>query len=216
MDDPATFEMLRNADTLGVFQLESNGMKGLIKRLKPDRFEDLVALMALYRPGPLESGMANSYVERKHGRERIEYPHPCLADALSETYGVILYQEQVMQCAARLAGYSLGEADLLRRAMGKKKVDVMAKQRAKFIEGAEKNDVPANKAEEIFDVIEKFAGYGFNKSHSAAYALISYQTAYLKAHYGPEFLASYLSAQVGSKMEVLGGYVGEVRGIYRR
>lgn len=213
MDDPATFEMLRNADTLGVFQLESNGMKGLIKRLKPDRFEDLVALMALYRPGPLESGMANSYVERKHGRERIEYPHPCLADALSETYGVILYQEQVMQCAARLAGYSLGEADLLRRAMGKKKVDVMAKQRAKFIEGAEKNDVPANKAEEIFDVIEKFAGYGFNKSHSAAYALISYQTAYLKAHYGPEFLASYLSAQVGSKMEVLGGYVGEVRGL---
>ena len=213
MDDPKTFEMLRAADTLGVFQLESGGMRSLIRRLKPDRFEDLVALMALYRPGPLESGMADQYVKRKHGEERVEYPHPTLAQALSETYGVILYQEQVMQCASNLAGYTLGEADLLRRAMGKKKVEVMAEQRAKFVAGAEKKGVPAAKAAEIFDIIEKFAGYGFNKSHSAAYAVISYQTAYLKAHYGAEFLASYLSALVGSKMDVLGGYIGEVRSL---
>jgi DNA polymerase-3 subunit alpha len=145
--------------------------------------------------------------------EAVEYPHPLLEESLSETYGVILYQEQVMQCAARLAGYTLGEADLLRRAMGKKKVEVMAEQRAKFVDGAEKNGVPGTKAAEIFNIIEKFAGYGFNKSHSAAYALISYQTAYLKAHYGPEFLAAYLSALVGSKMDVLGRYIGEVRGL---
>jgi DNA polymerase-3 subunit alpha len=213
MDDAATYEMLRNGDTLGVFQLESSGMRDLIRRLRPDRFEDLVALMALYRPGPLESGMADQYVERKHGRERILYPHPLLADVLSETYGVILYQEQVMQCAAHLAGYSLGEADLLRRAMGKKKKEVMAEQRAKFVEGALKNDVESSKAEEIFDIIEKFAGYGFNKSHSAAYALIAFRTAYLKAHYGAEFLASYLSALVGAKKDVLGRYIGEVRGL---
>ena len=213
MDDAAAYEMLRNADTLGVFQLESAGMRDLIRRLKPDRFEDLVALMALYRPGPLESGMADQYVERKHGREPVLYPHPLLAEVLSETYGVILYQEQVMQCAARLAGYSLGEADLLRRAMGKKKKEVMAEQRAKFVEGAKKNDVAPSKAEEIFDIIEKFAGYGFNKSHSAAYALIAFRTAYLKAHYGAEFLASYLSALVGAKMDVLGRYVGEVRSL---
>ena len=213
MDDHKTFEMLRAADTLGVFQLESGGMRGLIRRLKPDRFEDLVALMALYRPGPLESGMADQYVRRKHGEERVEYPHPSLAEALSETYGVILYQEQVMQCASSLAGYTLGEADLLRRAMGKKKVDVMAEQRAKFVAGAERKGVQPAKAAEIFDIIEKFAGYGFNKSHSAAYAVISYQTAYLKAHYGAEFLAAYLSALVGSKMDVLGGYISEVRSL---
>jgi DNA polymerase-3 subunit alpha len=213
MDDPKTFEMLRAADTLGVFQLESSGMRDLIRRLKPDRFEDLVALMALYRPGPLESGMADQYVKRKHGLEKVEYPHPLLRDALAETYGVILYQEQVMQCAAQLAGYTLGEADLLRRAMGKKKVEVMAAQRVKFVEGAQNNGVPDAKAAEIFDIIEKFAGYGFNKSHSAAYALISYHTAYLKAHYAPEFMASYLSALVGSKMDVLGGYISEVRGL---
>ncbi|MDR3279353.1 MAG: DNA polymerase III subunit alpha [Synergistaceae bacterium] len=213
MDDHDTFEMLKSADTLGVFQLESSGMRDLIRRLKPDRYEDLVALMALFRPGPLESGMADQYVERKHGREKVEYPHPLLAEALSETYGVILYQEQVMQCAARLAGFTLGEADLLRRAMGKKKVSVMMEQRAKFVDGAKRKDVPEAKASEIFDIIEKFAGYGFNKSHSAAYALISYQTAYLKCHYGAEFLASYLSALVGSKMDVLGRYISEVRGL---
>ncbi len=213
MDDAKTFEMLKEADTLGVFQLESSGMRDLIRRLKPDCFEDIVALMALYRPGPLESGMADQYVKRKHGQERIEYPDSCLEEALCETYGVILYQEQVMQCAALLAGYSLGEADLLRRAMGKKKVEEMAKQREMFVAGAQKRDVPAEKAGKIFDVIEKFAGYGFNKSHSAAYGLISYQTAYLKAHYGAEFLAAYLSALVGSRMDVLGRYIGEVRGL---
>ncbi|GHV30597.1 DNA-directed DNA polymerase [Synergistales bacterium] len=211
MDDEKTFEMLRTADTLGVFQLESGGMRNLIKRLKPDRFGDLVALVALYRPGPLESGMADQYVKRKHKEERVEFPHPLLADALEESYGVILYQEQVMQCAVKLSGYTLGEADLLRRAMGKKKADVMAKEREKFVSGAEKNGVQAAKAGEIFDIIEKFAGYGFNKSHSAAYALIAYQTAYLKAHYGAEYFASYLSALVGERMESLGRYIGEVR-----
>ncbi|MDR3321833.1 MAG: DNA polymerase III subunit alpha, partial [Synergistaceae bacterium] len=213
MDDSKTFDMLRAADTLGVFQLESGGLRDLIKRLRPDRFEDLVALVALYRPGPLESGMADQYVKRKRGYEPVEYPHPLLSEALAETYGVILYQEQVMQCAARLAGFTLGEADLLRRAMGKKKTEVMAEQRAKFVSGAEKNGVPSAKAGDIFDIIEKFAGYGFNKSHSAAYALISYQTAYLKANYGAEFLAAYLSALVGSKMDVLGRYIGEVRAL---
>ncbi|MDR1134091.1 MAG: DNA polymerase III subunit alpha [Synergistaceae bacterium] len=212
-NDPKTFEMLRGADTLGVFQLESQGMRNLIRRLKPDRFEDLVALVALYRPGPLDSGMADQYVERKHGRERVDYPHPLLSEALSETYGVILYQEQVMQCAALLSGYTLGEADLLRRAMGKKKKEVMAEQRDKFVAGATAKGVDGKKASEIFDIIEKFAGYGFNKSHSAAYALISYQTAYLKAHYGAEFLASYLSALVGAKMDVLGRYIGDVRAL---
>ncbi|MDR0764779.1 MAG: DNA polymerase III subunit alpha [Synergistaceae bacterium] len=210
-DDALTFEMLRGADTLGVFQLESQGMRNLIRRLKPDRFEDLIALVALYRPGPLDSGMADQYVERKHGRERVEYPHPLLTEALSETYGVMVYQEQVMQCAASLSGYTLGEADLLRRAMGKKKKEAMAEQRDKFVTGAVKNGVDGKKASEIFDAIEKFAGYAFNKSHSAAYALIAYQTAYLKAHYGAEFMASYLSALVGAKMDVLGRYIGDVR-----
>ncbi|MDR3165177.1 MAG: DNA polymerase III subunit alpha, partial [Synergistaceae bacterium] len=213
MDDTKTFEMLRDADTLGVFQLESQGMRNLIRRLKPDRFEDLIALVALYRPGPLDSGMADQYVERKHGRERVDYPHPLLSEALSETYGVIVYQEQVMQCAARLSGYTLGEADMLRRAMGKKKKEAMAEQRDKFVAGAMKNGVDGKKASEIFDAIEKFAGYAFNKSHSAAYALIAYQTAYLKAHYGAEFMASYLSALVGSKMDVLGRYIGDVRAL---
>jgi len=213
MDDKKTFDMLKDADTLGVFQLESGGMRDLIRRLKPDCFEDIVALMALYRPGPLESGMADQYVKRKHGQERVEYPHPCLEEALSETYGVILYQEQVMQCAALLAGYTLGEADILRRAMGKKKVEEMEKQREAFVSGAKARGVNEGKAGEIFDIIEKFAGYGFNKSHSAAYALISYQTAYLKAHFGAEFLAAYLSALVGSKMDVLGRYIGEVRAL---
>lgn len=211
MDDEKTFRMLQQGDTLGVFQLESSGMRELIRRLKPDCFEDLIALLAMYRPGPLESGMVDQYVRRKHGQEAVEYLHPCLEESLCETYGVILYQEQVMQCAARLAGYSLGEADLLRRAMGKKKVEEMAKQREAFISGSTKNGVSAEKAGEIFDIIEKFAGYGFNKSHSAAYALISYQTAYLKAHFGAEYLAGYLSALVGATMDTLGGYIREVR-----
>lgn len=210
-DDPKTYEMLQRGDTLGVFQLESTGMTALVRRMKPDRFEDLIALVALYRPGPLESGMADQYVRRKHKEESVHYLHPVLQSSMEETYGVILYQEQVMQSASELAGYTLGEADLLRRAMGKKKVEEMAKQRAKFVDGARDRGVSAGKAGEIFDIIEKFAGYGFNKSHSAAYALISYRTAWLKANYGAEFLAAYLSSMIGSKMDVLGGYIRKVR-----
>lgn len=211
MNDHKTYEMLQRGDTLGVFQLESTGMTALVRRMRPDRFEDLIALVALYRPGPLESGMADQYVRRKHRQEEVHYLHPTLQSSMEETYGVILYQEQVMQSASELAGYTLGEADLLRRAMGKKKVEEMAKQRAKFVDGARKNGVSDRKAGEIFDIIEKFAGYGFNKSHSAAYALISYRTAWLKANYGAEFLAAYLSSMVGAKMEVLGSYIRKVR-----
>lgn len=211
MDDAKTFEMLQRGDTLGVFQLESAGMTALVRRMRPDRFEDLIALVALYRPGPLESGMADQYVRRKHKEETVHYLHPALRGSMEETYGVILYQEQVMQSAYELAGYTLGEADLLRRAMGKKKMEEMARQRAKFVEGACGNGVSFGKAGEIFDIIEKFAGYGFNKSHSAAYALISYRTAWLKANYGAEFLAAYLSSMVGSKMDVLGNYIRKVR-----
>lgn len=211
LDDPETYSLLQRADTLGVFQLESAGMRNLLRRLAPDCFEDLVAALALYRPGPLGSGMVEQYIDRKHGKAPVEYLHPLLEGPLRETYGVILYQEQVMQCAAALSGFTLGEADLLRRAMGKKKTEVMAKQRSKFVEGAALNGVERSKAEEIFDIIEVFAGYGFNKSHSAAYALISYQTAYLKVHYAPEFLAAYLSSMIGSKMNVLGRYIKEVR-----
>ncbi|NLX84256.1 MAG: DNA polymerase III subunit alpha, partial [Synergistaceae bacterium] len=210
MDDHKTFEMLQRGDTLGVFQLESSGMTSLVVRMKPDCFEDLIALVALYRPGPLESGMADQYVRCKHKEEPVHFLHPVLAESMKETYGVILYQEQVMQSASALAGYTLGEADLLRRAMGKKNVEAMSEQREKFISGAVKNNVDARKATEIYDIIEKFAGYGFNKSHSAAYALISYRTAWLKANYGPEFLASYLSSIIGSKMSVLGQYIRSV------
>lgn len=211
MDDPRTYEMLQRGETLGIFQLESAGMTALVRRMKPDRFEDLIALVALYRPGPLESGMVDQYVRRKHKEEPVHYLHPALRSSMEETYGVILYQEQVMQSASELAGYTLGEADLLRRAMGKKKVEEMSQQRAKFVEGSCGNGVSAAKAGEIFDIIEKFAGYGFNKSHSAAYALISYRTAWLKANYGAEFLAAYLSSMIGSKMDVLGGYIRKVR-----
>lgn len=211
MDDLKTYEMLQRGDTLGVFQLESTGMTALVRRMRPDRFEDLIALVALYRPGPLESGMADMYVRRKHKEEAVNYLHPSLQSSMEETYGVILYQEQVMQSASEVAGYTLGEADLLRRAMGKKKVEEMAKQRAKFVDGAYSRGVSTQKAGEIFDIIEKFAGYGFNKSHSAAYALISYRTAWLKANYGAEFLSAYLSSMIGSKMDVLGGYIRKVR-----
>ncbi len=211
MNDPATFKILSEADTMGVFQLESDGIRSMLRKLKIDRFEDLIAALAMYRPGPLDSGMVDQYIKCKHGEAQPEYPHELLHDVLKETYGVILYQEQVMQCASVLAGYSLGEADILRRAMGKKKVEVMQEQRAKFLAGAEKNNIDPKKAGEIFDNIEKFAGYGFNKSHSAAYALISYDTAYLKANYKIEFMAAYLSSQMKSKKEVLGHYVQEVR-----
>ncbi len=211
LNNQKTFQMLQRGDTLGVFQLESSGMRQLLKKIIPDSFDDLVAVLALYRPGPLGSGMVDQYIERKHGREEVEYLHPSLGKILKETHGVILYQEQVMQCAATLAGYTLGEADLLRRAMGKKKVEVMERQRVKFVEGSMKNQVDKKKAEEIFDIIQEFAGYGFNKSHSAAYAMISYQTAFLKANFPTEFMAAYLTSQIGSKKDVMAAYVREVR-----
>jgi DNA polymerase-3 subunit alpha len=194
MDDKATFALLQSGETTNVFQLESQGMQGLFKKLRPDCFADIVAAVALYRPGPLETGMVDDFVQRKHGRVRVQYPHPALETALKETYGVIVYQEQVMEIARTLAGYSLGGADLLRRAMGKKKKEEMEKQRSVFVEGAENQGHDPAKAGEIFDLVEKFAGYGFNKSHSAAYALITYQTAYLKAHFPVEFVCATLSA----------------------
>ena len=196
LDDPDTYALLQAGNTAGVFQLESAGMRQLMMRLKPSTFEDIVALVALYRPGPMESGMHLDYVQRKHGEEPVTYLLPELEPILKETYGVILYQEQVMQIAAAISGYSLAEADILRRAMGKKIPEVMAAQRQRFVEGALARGVPQDKAETLFDLIQKFAGYGFNKSHSAAYALIAYQTAYLKAHYPLEFLAALLNSEI--------------------
>ena len=198
MDDSAAYRLLQECRTTAVFQLESRGMRELVKRLQPDQFEDIVALVALYRPGPLQSGMVEDFIARKHGdsSQPIDYLHPDLKPVLEETYGVILYQEQVMQIAQRLAGYSLGEADLLRRAMGKKKPKEMAKQGSIFLEGATKRGVGRGTAQHIFDLMEKFAGYGFNKSHSAAYALLSYQTAWLKAHYPAAFLAAVMSSEM--------------------
>ena len=203
LDDPATFDLLQQSQTTAVFQLESNGMKELIRKLQPDNFEDIIALVALFRPGPLQSGMVDDFIDRKHGRKRVEYPHPDLEPILKPTYGVILYQEQVMQIAQVLAGYTLGGADMLRRAMGKKKPEEMEKQRSIFTEGAIANDVDKDTATYIFDLMEKFAGYGFNKSHSAAYALVSYQTAWLKNHYPAEFMAAVLSADMDNTDKVV-------------
>ncbi|HLK71068.1 MAG TPA: DNA polymerase III subunit alpha, partial [Steroidobacteraceae bacterium] len=197
MDDQATYALLKSGRTTAVFQLESRGMKDLIRRLQPDCFEDIVAINALFRPGPLQSGMVDDFISRKHGRGgQIDYLHPDLQAVLAPTYGVILYQEQVMQIAQVLARYTLGGADLLRRAMGKKKPEEMAKQRSVFLEGARSRGVELERASHIFDLMEKFAGYGFNKSHSAAYALLSYQTAFLKAHYPAAFMAAVLSADM--------------------
>jgi DNA polymerase-3 subunit alpha len=198
MTDAKTFTLLKSCRTTAVFQLESRGMKDLIRRLQPDCFEDIVALVALFRPGPLQSGMVDDFIDRKHGKidGPIDYLHPSLEKVLKPTYGVILYQEQVMQIAQVLAGYTLGGADLLRRAMGKKKPEEMAKQRSIFLSGAVERGVPQEQAAYIFDLMEKFAGYGFNKSHSAAYALLTYQTAYLKAHYPAAFMAAVLSADM--------------------
>ena len=193
LEDPGVYALISRGDTEGVFQLESSGFQELLKKLKPDKFEDIVAAVALYRPGPLNSGMLDDFIARKHGRQRIEYPHISLENTLKETYGVIVYQEQVMQIARELAGFTLGAADLLRRAMGKKKFDVMAAQRIKFCAGAKERDIEESTATEIFDLMEKFAEYGFNKSHSAAYALLTYQTAYLKAHHKVEFMAAVLT-----------------------
>ncbi len=204
LDDKKTFDLLKQCATTAVFQLESRGMKELIRRLQPDHFEEITALVALFRPGPLQSGMVDDFIDRKHGRAKVNYPHPSLESILCPTYGVILYQEQVMQIAQVLSGYSLGGADILRRAMGKKKPEEMAKQRTVFTEGAAENGIDKKLAENIFDLIEKFAGYGFNKSHSAAYALIAYQTAWLKAHYPAEFMAAVLSSDMDNTDKVVG------------
>ncbi|WP_299873173.1 DNA polymerase III subunit alpha [uncultured Cocleimonas sp.] len=203
LDDQASFDLLRAAKTTAVFQLESHGMKELIKRLQPDVFEDIIALVALYRPGPLQSGMVDDFVARKKGDQKVTYQHPDLEPLLNTTYGVIVYQEQVMQIAQVLAGYSLGGADMLRRAMGKKKPEEMAKQREIFMEGSAKNNVEPDNATEIFDLMELFAEYGFNKSHSAAYALVSYQTIWLKAHYPAAFMAAVLSADMDNTEKVV-------------
>ncbi len=203
LDDKATYELIQRMDTTAVFQLESDGMKKLVKRLKPDVFDDLIALVALFRPGPLQSGMVDDFVDRKHGRARVQYMHDDLQHVLKPTYGVILYQEQVMQIAQILSGYSLGAADLLRRAMGKKKPEEMAKQREIFTQGAVERGVEERQAAMIFDLMEKFAGYGFNKSHSAAYALIAYQTAWLKAHYPAAFMAAVLSSDMDNTDKVV-------------
>lgn len=209
LEDSASFQLLQNSETTAVFQLESRGMKELIKRLQPDCFEDIIALVALFRPGPLQSGMVDNFIDRKHGREAISYPdekwqHESLKEILDPTYGIILYQEQVMQIAQVLSGYTLGGADMLRRAMGKKKPEEMAKQRATFEEGAVNNGVDGELAMKIFDLVEKFAGYGFNKSHSAAYALVSYQTLWLKTHYPAEFMAAVMTADMDNTEKVVG------------
>ncbi len=196
LDDPQAYALLKEAKTTGVFQLESRGMKELIAKLKPDSIDDIIALVALFRPGPLQSGADTDYINRKHGKEPVVYPHAKLETVLEGTYGVVLYQEQVMQVAQELAGFSLGQADLLRRAMGKKKPEEMARVREQFLTGTAGNDVDQKLANEIFDLMEKFAGYAFNKSHSATYAIVSYQTAWLKAHHPAEFMAANLSAEM--------------------
>ncbi len=209
MEDPKTFELLQRGDTIGVFQLESGGMRDLVRRIGLDRIEDLIAMIALYRPGPMN--MLEKYVECKADPSKIVYDDPLLEPILAETYGIMLYQEQVQQAAHKLAGYSLGQGDILRRAMGKKKPEVMEKQRASFIAGCQKTcKMPPRKAEKIFDNIAKFAGYGFNKSHSAGYAVIAYQTAYLKAHYPEEFMAALISSEIG-KPEKMPVFMNEVR-----
>jgi DNA polymerase-3 subunit alpha len=196
LDDKATFNLLKRANTTAVFQLESSGMKDMLKQAKPDCFEDIIALVALYRPGPMD--LIPDYCRRKHGLQRVEYPHQSTEVILKETYGIAVYQEQVMQIAQVVAGYSLGAADLLRRAMGKKKPEEMVKQREIFNEGAQKNGLTLQQSNDLFDLLEKFAGYGFNKSHAAAYALVSYQTAYLKAHYPAAFAAATMSADMNN------------------
>ncbi|HEX4773465.1 MAG TPA: DNA polymerase III subunit alpha [Bryobacteraceae bacterium] len=211
LDDSETYKKIfHNGLTSGVFQFESEGMKDILRRYQPDRVEDLCALNALYRPGPIQGGMIPDFIDRKHGRKPIVYDVPELEEILSETYGVILYQEQVMQISNKLAGYSLGDADILRRAMGKKKADEMAQQRERFLAGAAQQGFPAKKIAKIFDLMEQFAGYGFNKSHSAAYAYLAYITAYLKAHYSVEFMSALLTSESGNTDKVV-NYINECR-----
>ncbi len=210
LDDKATFDLISRGDTAGVFQMESSGFTEMVMKLKPTCFEDVIAAGALYRPGPLDSGMVDVFINRKHGREKVIYPHPALEPVLKDTYGVIVYQEQVMQISQILGGYSLGRADLLRRAMGKKKAEVMQKERAGFLEGCQKNNVDPKVAGEIFDLMEKFAEYGFNKSHSAAYGLITIHTAWLKAHYPVEFMAALFTSEKDNTDKVV-AHIAEAR-----
>ena len=212
LDDTKTYELLSNRQTIGVFQLESTGMRDLLAKLKPERFEDLIALLALYRPGPISSGMVDDFIKRKRGKIPIRYEVPQLEEVLKETYGVIVYQEQVMKIANILANFSMGEADLLRRAMGKKKPEEMEKQKTLFIKGAKATRISEKKAEKIFDLMAYFAGYGFNKSHSTAYALITYQTAYLKAHHHVEFMAAFLSCVMSNSDKIV-QYINECRNL---
>ncbi len=209
-DDPDVFKMISRGDTTGVFQLESSGFREILKKLKPDCLEDIVAAVALYRPGPLEGGMVDDFIDRKHGRKKVEYPHPWLEKVLADTYGVIVYQEQVMQIAQVLGGYSLGGADLLRRAMGKKKPEEMAKQKEKFLTGAREKGVDPKIADQVFELMAFFAGYGFNRSHSAAYGWITYQTAYLKYHYPHEFMAGLMSCDADNIDNVV-KFIAEAR-----
>jgi DNA polymerase-3 subunit alpha len=210
LDDPAAYQLLKEGRTLGVFQLESSGMRDYIRKLEPENLEDLIALIALYRPGPLGSDMVDDFIHRKKGQVKVEYAHPQLEPILKTTYGVILYQEQVMRIAKDLAGFTLGQADLLRRAMGGKNSDQMEQMRSRFISGAKEKEIPEGTAESIFNQMAKFAGYGFNKSHSAAYAMIVYQTAYLKANHSSEFMAALLTSESGNQDRV-SRYIFECR-----
>jgi DNA polymerase-3 subunit alpha len=210
LDDPQVYELFGKARTAGIFQFESEGMKNILRRLKPDRFGDLVAINALYRPGPIGGGLIDDFIKRRHGKVQVEYPHPLLEEILRDTYGVIVYQEQVMQIASAMAGYSLGEADILRRAMGKKKKEVMAAERETFIEKAKTQGVKGGDAGKVFDLMEYFAGYGFNKSHSAAYALVAYRTAWLKTHHPVHFMAALLTTEKGNTDKLV-HYVNECR-----
>ncbi len=210
LDDEKTLELFCDGRTSGIFQFESSGMRDILRRLQPDRFEDLIALNALYRPGPIKGGMIDDFIDRRHGKVQIEYVVSQLKEILEETYGVIVYQEQVMRIASLLGGFSLGEADLLRRAMGKKKKKVMEKQRKRFLAGARERGVVARKAEHIFQLMAQFAGYGFNKSHSTAYALLAYQTAYLKVHFPVQFMAAMLTSEMGNTDKVV-GYLNECK-----
>jgi len=212
LDDADTYKLFARGDTTAIFQFESHGMRDILRRYQPTRIEDLTALNALYRPGPIQGGMVDDFINRKHGKTKVSYELPQLQDILQETYGVILYQEQVMQIANRLASFSLGEADILRRAMGKKKKEEMAAQRAKFLHGCANNKIPEKKAERIFNLMEEFAGYGFNKSHSCAYALLAYQTAYMKTHYPVEFIAALLTSETGNAEKAV-KYINEARGM---
>ena len=208
--DPRVFALVSSGDTDGVFQVESSGMKDLCMRIIPGSLEDITAINALYRPGPLGSGMVDDFIDRKHGRMEIDYDTEKLAPILKDTYGVILYQEQVMQIARELAGYSLGQADLLRRAMGKKKAEEMAQHREIFVKGATAKGLEAAKAETIFDLMAKFAEYGFNKSHSAAYGVLTYQTAYLKTYFPAEFMAALMTTEMDNTDKIT-KYIGDAR-----